>query len=240
MWHPDALDMFDDHLGDLSSFFDTTNQSLTGSEDTWISSITLKHWRLLDDVESKVRKAEKDVDKEERKSRLNAKEQAAARRAEEVHRKKGRRQAQESEDNADKKKEDEFRFPPQNVPDQRLYSETWTQQDYGQLSKIHELALSLVITGDEKGRNWTCSIICELFNEEDVANYASEVSHILQMFIHQQYTGRVLVFLLLLGYICERLAEECDRFMNELDGVMGMHVSIGLQLNVVSFLPGTN
>jgi len=218
----------DDHLGDLSNFFDTTNQSLTGSEDTWISSITLKHWRLLDDVESKVRKVEKDVDETERKERQDAKTKAAARRFEKQRKEKRKQKKKpEGEGKTGGKDMEEFRFPPQNVPDQRLYNATWMQQKYGQLSKIHELALSLVITGDEKGRNWTCSIICELFDEEDVAKYASEVAHILQMFIHQQYTGRVLVFLLLLGYICEGLAEECDRFINELDGVMDMNVGGG-------------
>jgi hypothetical protein len=45
------------------------------------------------------------------------------------------------------------------------------------------------------------------------------------MFIHQQDTGRQLVFLLLLGYMCEKLATECDRFMTELDRIMNLNVS---------------
>jgi len=56
------------------------------------------------------------------------------------------------------------------------------------------------------------------------AGYAEEIKDILQMFIHQQYTGRVLVFLLLLGYLCESLSKECEKFTEELDDIMGMDV----------------
>jgi Mg2+ and Co2+ transporter CorA len=55
------------------------------------------------------------------------------------------------------------------------------------------------------------------------------VSHTLQMFIHQQDTGRQLVFLLLLGYMCEKLATECDRFMTELDRIMNLNPRVLLE-----------
>lgn len=58
-----------------------------------------------------------------------------------------------------------------------------------------------------------------------MASYASEVAHTLQMFIHQQDTGRQLAFLLLLGYVCERIAEECECFMKALDKIMRYDVS---------------
>ena len=96
----------------------------------------------------------------------------------------------------------------------------------GHLSRIHELGLSLVITGDERGRSWTCTILCELFSEKDVLWYASDMSYTLQTFIHQQYAGRHLAFLLVLGYMREKPVNECDCFMTELDGIMNLNVSL--------------
>src|SRR5438876_12436400 len=69
MWHPDAIDTYDAHLGELSQFSDSLNQSITGGEDTWITSITISHWRLHDPVESMILRAENEVDDAERKAR---------------------------------------------------------------------------------------------------------------------------------------------------------------------------
>jgi hypothetical protein len=211
MWHTDALDMFDDYLGELSNFFDTTNQSPTGGEDNWITSITIKHWRLQDDIESTVRRIERGVDENELRKRQK------------------RRDAKERDDRNKKGIVEEIQpesdFPPRSVADSRKAAEELDGM-IRHPSKIHELAMSLAITGDEKGRSWTCSIVCELFDEKAVSGYMAEAARILQMFIHQQHAGRVLVFLLILGHMCEKLAEECDWFMRELDGIMEMNVSL--------------
>jgi hypothetical protein len=67
--------------------------------------------------------------------------------------------------------------------------------------------------------------VSEVIDEEAVAGYVLEIANILQMFIHQQYSGRILCFLLLLGYLCESLSKECEKFTDELDKIMGMDVS---------------
>jgi len=229
LWHPDAIDTFDDHLGDVSNFYDSTVQSLTGSEDTWVTGITIKHWRLLSEGEAKVREAEKTVEMCERKKRLDKLKDIGAKKTEEG---KGEDAAQNWTDDGEKSPlgwdMKDYRFPPDTVSDGRSTNESpWGGESdpSHRLSMIHELGLSLVITGDETGRSWTYSIICELFDEKQVASYASEVAHTLQMFIHQQDTGRQLAFLLLLGYVCERLAEECECFMKALDNIMRYDVS---------------
>lgn len=229
MWHPDAIDTFDDHLGELSNFRDTTDQSVTGSENTWISSITIKHWRLLGETETMIRKAEKKVDEDERLARLGA--DANKRCCMLLGRKKKpvvHLSAEEEEANVAKaveERDNDRDFPPLSVRDDRRGSAFLLWWNIHELNKIHELSLSLAITGDAMGRSWTCSVICELFNEEDMIQYTGEASRILQMFIHQQDAARSLVFLMFLGYMCLALAKECDSFMYELDGVMRLDVS---------------
>lgn len=39
MWHPEALDAFDDYFGSISNFTNTV-------DDTWTTQITLTHWGL--------------------------------------------------------------------------------------------------------------------------------------------------------------------------------------------------
>jgi hypothetical protein len=219
MWHPDALDTFDDHLGILSHFFDATNQLSNGGDDMWITSITISHWRLQNDHERNIRKIEDEAEDEEKEQRVEA-----------------RRLRQEADERQAKGKSNESvkagavvplitDFPPKSVSDKR--NKTLAQDGRKhQLSTIRELSMSLVITGDRMGRCWTCSIISELTDEQELVKYADEIKDIMQMFIHQQYTGRALVFLLLLGYLCESLSKECENFTNELDDIMGMDVSI--------------
>lgn len=112
-------------------------------------------------------------------------------------------------------------FPPPSVSDKRNPAE----EGQPQLSTIRELSMSVVFTGDRMGRCWTCSILSEVIDEEAVEGYTKEINDILQMFIHQQYTGRILSFLLLLGYLCESMSKECEKFTVELDKIMGMDVS---------------
>jgi len=90
---------------------------------------------------------------------------------------------------------------------------------------IGQTASSLVITGDEKGFSWTCSVISSILDESIVTQCAEDTTEILEMFIHQQCSGRVLVFIMFLGHICEKPARENEYFLHTLDTVMDMDVS---------------
>jgi hypothetical protein len=219
MWHPDALDTFDDHLGILSHFFNATNQLSNGGEDMWITSITISHWRLQNDHERDIRKIEDEVEDDEKEQRVKAQR---------LRQGINERQAKEESDGSVKAGAAVpliTDFPPKSVSDKR--NKTLAQDGRKhQLSTIRELSMSLVITGDRMGRCWTCSIVSELIDEQAIAKYTDDIKDILQMFIHQQHTGRILVFLLLLGYLCESLSKECENFTEELDDIMGMDVSI--------------
>jgi hypothetical protein len=219
MWHTDALDTFDDHLGILSHFFDATNQLSNGGDDMWITSITISHWRLQNDHDRDIRKIEDEVEDDEKEQRAKAQR---LRQGADERQTKGEGGESVKAGAAVPLITD---FPPKSVSDKR--NKTLAQDDRKhQLSTIRELSMSLVITGDRMGRCWTCSIVSELIDEQAIVKYTDEIKDILQMFIHQQYTGRVLVFLLLLGYLCESLSKECENFTEELDDIMGMDVSI--------------
>jgi hypothetical protein len=76
------------------------------------------------------------------------------------------------------------------------------------------------MSGDELGQSWTCSILSKLFNEEDVSKYMDEAKDILQMFVHQQHTARILVFAMLLGRCCESIARESALFIKALRSIV--------------------
>ncbi|KAK3368798.1 hypothetical protein B0H63DRAFT_529168 [Podospora didyma] len=69
----------------------------------------------------------------------------------------------------------------------------------------------------------------ELIDETATWKYAQQVREIMQMFVHQHYTGRVLVFLFLLSYLCESLAVECENFQDELEKIMEMDAIVLLR-----------
>jgi hypothetical protein len=70
-------------------------------------------------------------------------------------------------------------------------------------------------------------------DEGTMLGYSNDIARVLQMFIHQQYTGRVLTFALVLGYQCESLALECERFLDEVDHVTRMDVCIAFSLTAL-------
>jgi hypothetical protein len=65
MWHPEALDTFDGHLGPLSDFVDHYKKMPRGGDDMWRTSITLSHWRLRNIRQSKIHNIEAKVEDDE-------------------------------------------------------------------------------------------------------------------------------------------------------------------------------
>lgn len=213
MWHPDALDAFDSHLGVLSNFSDTIVPVSNRGDDLWTTWITLSHWRLESRFESRIRETEvKTESKEQRISHLGSSKY------------KERNGSSESGiPITASTAQGEAAFPPKGVSDFRDHIKDSHKDRF---SKIRGLAISLVMTGDCWGRYWTCTVMNELIDEKAAGCLTRETQDILQMFIHQQYTGRTLVFFLVLGYYCEYMADECENFTDQLDQIMGMDVSL--------------
>jgi hypothetical protein len=185
MWHTDALDAFDDHLGTVSRFFNGRTSS--GSTDVWITSISIAHWNLEYNNEFVP----------------NVFDEARGEKA---------------------------WFPPSGVAGVRksVFRKIlwfWPTQEHDSSNlDIGEAASTLVITGDEKGLSWTCSVISSILEEPVIALCAEDSTDVLEMFKHQQYSGRSLVFIMFLGYICESLAQKNEHFLHTLDTVMDMDV----------------
>lgn len=227
IWHPDGIDTFDNHLGTLSHFSD--NKAGGTRAEMWFTGITIAHWRPQNERESDLSRAEANLETKEREKREEDREK-------EKKRKKKQEEAEkknEEDDDWDSDSDDDdvrglgpdpspVPFPPAAVADWRTKGNKNAEQD--SLSTISEQSISLVVTGDGMGRNWTCSLICDLMDEKMVAKFAIEIKDILQLFIHQQYTGRALVFTYLLGQICKMLAMECERFVGQIDQIMGTQV----------------
>ncbi|TAQ88865.1 hypothetical protein B7494_g2796 [Chlorociboria aeruginascens] len=125
------------------------------------------------------------------------------------------------------------KFPPQELFGNRMvfplnlfqrFSKAKTKRAPN-VQDIGLTASSLVISGDKNGFGWTFSIISALFDHPTVSNHCKEAASIIGMFIHQQSTGRSLVFLIFLGYICEKLADQSEKFLHDWEHGMGIDVS---------------
>jgi len=87
-------------------------------------------------------------------------------------------------------------------------------------------ASSIVLSTNEFGDFSKCSIISEIFTDETLLQVEKDVPVLWQRFIHQPQTGRCLIFLLLLGRLCQAIAQEHQEAINYLTSVMNIEVSL--------------
>ncbi len=116
-------------------------------------------------------------------------------------------------------------FPPVSIA--RLGFQKQPRRSPGSLEPtdiVEERCSSLVITGDPSGYLWICSIWSSLTDADSIAEPIQTLPNVLQIFIHQQACGRCLVFLILLGHLCEKLAGEYEMILSRLDVIVGLGV----------------
>ncbi|PBP23734.1 hypothetical protein BUE80_DR005413 [Diplocarpon rosae] len=94
---------------------------------------------------------------------------------------------------------------------------------------VEERCSSLVMTGDSAGHLWICSIWSSLTDSESIAAPIHALPSVLQKFIHQQACGRCLVFLIILGHLCEKLAGEYEMILARLDIIVGLGEKVLLE-----------
>jgi hypothetical protein len=118
-------------------------------------------------------------------------------------------------------------FPPESIARLKSKSE-WSKkgEKWRGPAIVEERSSSLVITGDPSGYLWICSIWSSLTDSESVAHPIHTLTKILQRFVHQQSCARCLVFLILLGHLCEKLTVEYELILTRLDVIVGLGVSI--------------
>lgn len=90
---------------------------------------------------------------------------------------------------------------------------------------IEERSSSLVVTGDPSGYFWVCSVWSSLTDYDSICSPVQSLPSVLQSFINQQASGRCLVFLILLGHLCEKLALEYATILSRLDTIVELGVS---------------
>jgi len=90
---------------------------------------------------------------------------------------------------------------------------------------VEEQSSCLVISGDRQGRFWVCSIWSALVDQQKIRSCMEDIPPLLRQFIYSQPIGRCLIFLFLLGHLCEKLADIYKKFVDGLDNIVNLGVS---------------
>jgi len=125
---------------------------------------------------------------------------------------------------------DKAPFPPKRVMLQKKKpKQQWWRQEGEEVAvtnEIEEGSSSLVISGDAAGNWWTCSVISSVLSEVAINDCIDPILVTLQGFVHQPSSGRCLVFLALLGALCESLSKEYEAILKELTQAIKLGVSM--------------
>lgn len=123
---------------------------------------------------------------------------------------------------------DKAPFPPKLVMLQKKPKRRWWRSEPERTiiaNEIEEGSASLVVSGDSAGNWWTCSIISSVVSEVAMNDCIDPILEALQGFVHQPFSGRCLVFLALLGALCESLSKEYEAILKELTQAIKLGVS---------------
>lgn len=124
-----------------------------------------------------------------------------------------RSQAEVKEDPYRERHRQHGNFPPDNIAELGVGIDTKYM--------VEERSSSIIFTGHPSGRLWVCSIISPTvkwnYLESLISNYTQPL---LTNFVHQPSTARCLVFLMFLGHLCETLADEYEKLLLQLDGII--------------------
>jgi hypothetical protein len=71
-----------------------------------------------------------------------------------------------------------------------------------------------------------CLIVSELISDDDLCKIARKAREVWNKFVHQPQTARCLVFLLVLGHLCQRITENYAIAMKELTPILELNVSL--------------
>ncbi|MCJ1399477.1 hypothetical protein MMC11_002679 [Xylographa trunciseda] len=119
-------------------------------------------------------------------------------------------------------------YPPQNVRMLLRVPRLKDEKDYRKIpGYIEERSSLIVVTGDAKGYLWTCSIWSSLICAQDVPSQS--IMNISKLFRHQQTTGRNLIFLALLGLLCEKLNAELEHGLESVKNYVELGQNVFLE-----------
>lgn len=214
MWHPEALDMFDRHLGNLCHFSSQSNQSC------WVISITILYWSL------KPRPA--DVSG----ATSNISDQCEAI-LEQIESSKWTRGASPMSDVFDENRDIAI-FPPDFLG-HNVYKKAGRISNVDDLSTrryikgehcVEERATSILITTNGLGDLGRCSVVSPVISEEAMLESSRSATEVWKAFINQPQTARCLIVLILLGATCDALSNQYQDILETLNNVsLGLNVS---------------
>jgi hypothetical protein len=90
--------------------------------------------------------------------------------------------------------------------------------------KFSQRSSSIAITGEKRGGLWTCLVLSSLIDEDTMTDYVEKLQKTLNIFTHQQSSGRCLAFLILLGHLCRHLHYEYENILGSLTEIVDIGV----------------
>lgn len=97
------------------------------------------------------------------------------------------------------------------------------------MADVHMIRLeisSVVLSTNPFGDFSKCTSISELIDKKQMETLVEKHAQIVwQKFIHQPQTGRCLVFLLILGKLCQKVVETYKESINRLTSILELDVS---------------
>ncbi len=84
---------------------------------------------------------------------------------------------------------------------------------------------SIIVSTNRFGDFSKCTVISDLISNDDMKLIVEEARKIWSIFIHQPQTGRCLVFLLVLGFLCRSIEKEYDQGIGILTPILSLNVS---------------
>jgi hypothetical protein len=84
---------------------------------------------------------------------------------------------------------------------------------------------SIVLSTNPFGDFSKCTIISELIDEKEMKDIVEKARILWQKFIHQPQTGRCLVFLLVVGKLCQEVTKTYEEAINKLTSILELDVS---------------
>ena len=102
----------------------------------------------------------------------------------------------------------------------------WPEEPDIDESLVIELQMSSIILSTNAFGDFSkCTIVSELIDDKKMGHIVIAARKLWQKFIHQPQTARCLVFLLILGEICQKLARDYKEAIKVLKSVLKLDVS---------------
>lgn len=222
IWHPAGIDGFDDYYGTISRFSENLDSNWT-----WTTTINLSYWVFLSTNIPDFKDKDKDFDElpEHMKKLFDENRTCADFPPKPVLVDSRDTRTPISQGFSTPIIAFCYRLMGKDQPFKRRDIDEEEAKSSKNMSRVEERSSCIVITGDVDGRFWTCSVWSSLVDEKIMAANIDSISLIIRQFIHQQRIGRGLVFIFLLGCICEKLVGEYKVFIERLEDFVGLGVS---------------